>query len=103
MLFCCFFIKQKTAYEMRIGDWSSDVCSSDLDTGRNPAYPRFILLLTRSSTTVGSASVLVSPRAEYSFSAILRRIRRMILPERVFGRPGAHRSEERVGGTGCDS
>src|SRR3546814_3945317 len=26
---CCFF-KQKTAYEMRISDWSSDVCSSDL-------------------------------------------------------------------------
>src|SRR3546814_1651618 len=26
----CFFFKQKTAYEMRISDWSSDVCSSDL-------------------------------------------------------------------------
>src|SRR3546814_6031104 len=26
----CFFYKQKTAYEMRISDWSSDVCSSDL-------------------------------------------------------------------------
>src|SRR3546814_9724623 len=26
-----FFVKQKTAYEMRIRDWSSDVCSSDLD------------------------------------------------------------------------
>src|SRR3546814_3757564 len=32
--FCCifFFFKQKTAYEMRISDWSSDVCSSDLFT-----------------------------------------------------------------------
>src|SRR3546814_8416829 len=33
---CCivyifFFFKQKTAYEMRISDWSSDVCSSDLE------------------------------------------------------------------------
>src|SRR3546814_5480761 len=27
---CVFFFKQKTAYEMRISDWSSDVCSSDL-------------------------------------------------------------------------
>src|SRR3546814_3076203 len=27
---CIFFVKQKTAYEMRISDWSSDVCSSDL-------------------------------------------------------------------------
>src|SRR3546814_4194660 len=30
MLFLFFFFKQKTAYEMRISDWSSDVCSSDL-------------------------------------------------------------------------
>src|SRR3546814_1223705 len=28
-----FFFKQKTAYEMRISDWSSDVCSSDLILG----------------------------------------------------------------------
>src|SRR3546814_9711368 len=28
-----FFFKQKTAYEMRISDWSSDVCSSDLTPG----------------------------------------------------------------------
>src|SRR3546814_2567588 len=27
---CFFFFKQKTAYELRISDWSSDVCSSDL-------------------------------------------------------------------------
>src|SRR3546814_7974153 len=31
MLLLFFFFKQKTAYEMRISDWSSDVCSSDLD------------------------------------------------------------------------
>src|SRR3546814_4065092 len=30
VLFVIFFFKQKTAYEMRISDWSSDVCSSDL-------------------------------------------------------------------------
>src|SRR3546814_15402829 len=29
-MWCIFFFKQKTAYEMRISDWSSDVCSSDL-------------------------------------------------------------------------
>src|SRR3546814_10488230 len=37
MLYICvlmlFFFKQKTAYEMRISDWSSDVCSSDLNSG----------------------------------------------------------------------
>src|SRR3546814_3445035 len=33
-MWCCcfFFFKQKTAYEMRISDWSSDVCSSDLQS-----------------------------------------------------------------------
>src|SRR3546814_3158396 len=30
-----FFFKQKTAYEMRISDWSSDVCSSDLEASKS--------------------------------------------------------------------
>src|SRR3546814_7553437 len=35
IVYCCFFCcKQKTAYEMRISDWSSDVCSSDLQPTR---------------------------------------------------------------------
>src|SRR3546814_3834284 len=34
VLFVFFFFKQKTAYEMRISDWSSDVCSSDLPLRR---------------------------------------------------------------------
>src|SRR3546814_1698867 len=38
-VFVFFFCKQKTAYEMRISDWSSDVCSSDLLT-IDPAYFR---------------------------------------------------------------
>src|SRR3546814_8462333 len=33
LLLVFFFFKQKTAYEMRISDWSSDVCSSDLKVG----------------------------------------------------------------------
>src|SRR3546814_5484308 len=33
-----FFFKQKTAYEMRISDWSSDVCSSDLPKGHMTDY-----------------------------------------------------------------
>src|SRR3546814_17701399 len=35
-LFEFFFFKQKTAYELRISDWSSDVCSSDLRIRRSP-------------------------------------------------------------------
>ncbi len=45
---------------------------------------------TNSVTTAGSASVDISPRLSVSFAAILRRIRRMILPLRVFGSAGAH-------------
>src|SRR3546814_5672869 len=37
-VFFFFFFKQKTAYEMRISDWSSDVCSSDLDRGHYTVY-----------------------------------------------------------------
>src|SRR3546814_20152700 len=46
-----FFFKQKTAYEMRISDWSSDVCSSDLGgklrrqiiLGQRRAHPRIMV------------------------------------------------------------
>src|SRR3546814_1664358 len=37
-IFFFFFFKQKTAYEMRISDWSSDVCSSDLSSAAS--WPR---------------------------------------------------------------
>src|SRR3546814_1162428 len=38
-VFVCFCFKQKTSYEMRISDWSSDVCSSDLfDAAANAIY-----------------------------------------------------------------
>src|SRR3546814_9038081 len=40
ILFFFFFFKQKTAYEMRISDWSSDVCSSDLAAGSSASLPR---------------------------------------------------------------
>src|SRR3546814_2146291 len=39
-MFYVFFCKQKTAYEMRISDWSSDVCSSDLRTERGGSIDR---------------------------------------------------------------
>src|SRR3546814_575802 len=41
-----FFFKQKTAYEMRISDWSSDVCSSDLIM-RQPSPPLSVRVLVR--------------------------------------------------------
>src|SRR3546814_3836340 len=52
----CFF-KQKTAYEMRISDWSSDVCSSDLRKPGNGVGPRRLHLLYGTGSATGSDSV----------------------------------------------
>src|SRR3546814_6959833 len=54
-----FFFKQKTAYEMRISDWSSDVCSSDLPVA--PMRPASV-----SSGPVGStrSPPWLEPRSE---------------------------------------
>src|SRR3546814_7388521 len=41
LFYVFFFFKQKTAYEMRISDWSSDVCSSDLGVTSAPASQIF--------------------------------------------------------------
>src|SRR3546814_2766896 len=41
-----FFFKQKTAYEMRISDWSSDVCSSDL-LPHGPGIANYLLFFER--------------------------------------------------------
>src|SRR3546814_3237215 len=48
---CFFFFKQKTAYEMRISDWSSDVCSSDL----TPASTAALLLNLEGLATLAIA------------------------------------------------
>src|SRR3546814_2179643 len=44
ILWFCFFFKQKTAYELRISDWSSDVCSSDLEPSRVPRVRRVVVI-----------------------------------------------------------
>src|SRR3546814_17954516 len=43
----CFLFKQKTAYEMRISDWSSDVCSSDLVLVDQPVLPLALAVLAQ--------------------------------------------------------
>src|SRR3546814_1997294 len=58
---CFFFFKQKTAYEMRISDWSSDVCSSDLATGQH-ASPLQLLLpmkILRASMSIFLSSISI--------------------------------------------
>src|SRR3546814_7701914 len=56
-VFLFFFFKQKTASEMRISDWSSDVCSSDLSRTDNPWWP----IVT--STTESSSQHLPPPHS----------------------------------------
>src|SRR3546814_1590983 len=54
LIYFIFFFKQKTAYEMRISDWSSDVCSSDLGGGGQAGRaPR----RANSSTRAGKSSM----------------------------------------------
>src|SRR3546814_918593 len=59
-----FFVKQKTAYEMRISDWSSDVCSSDLNT-----RSRFSQFPLKSGMSVSSVVSGLSRRMAFTVSA----------------------------------
>src|SRR3546814_5252231 len=74
-----FFFKQKTAYEMRISDWSSDVCASDLLEYRTPFELLIAVMLSAQATDV---SVNKATRRLY---------------------PVANRSEERRVGKECVS
>src|SRR3546814_9798002 len=85
LYFCFFFFNQKTAYEMRISDWSSDVCSSDLPERFPP-------------TSRGSARRRPRWRPVDVEARLLRRDR---LARRVA--EGVQRSEERRVGNECVS
>src|SRR3546814_20337938 len=76
MFSCFFFFKQKTAYEMRISDWSSDVCSSDLVFTQSIAseltplvgsHSRILIRqsLNRVSSTIGDADRMQLDRAKF--------------------------------------
>src|SRR3546814_3108290 len=78
ILFVFFFFKQKTAYEMRISDWSSDVCSSDL------AFARFAVeQLAGQRETFRSARDAVVRETVEGVRVIGREIGRASCRERV--------------------
>src|SRR3546814_14732873 len=108
-----FFFKQKTAYEMRISDWSSDVCSSDLSGGfpaaslggRDDAADDGVVVKTGARRGGGEAGVGGEAGIEIDLEdgrppgggdpEVDARLAGE--PEQV---PGVQRSEERRGGEG---
>src|SRR3546814_13784036 len=105
-----FFFKQKTAYEMRISDWSSDVCSSDLHHpgGRADGIDPVRVAVRRRTILPDTAANAGSCQPECSFVFVRHR------PPHGTGkdhssaasshqRSAEHRSEERRGGKECVS
>src|SRR3546814_7936009 len=80
-----FFFKQKTAYEMRISDWSSDVCSSDLEAARIADWAPPGLPIG------GGALVRRGVKAGPDVARLLRQIERQWIDE---GFPAAGRVEQ---------
>src|SRR3546814_3678552 len=86
-----FFFKQKTAYEMRISDWSSDVCSSDLRHGVGGARDGGFRKLARMGVAGGLARDRPQAEALHGVEA------------GGFQAPVVERSEERRVGKECVS
>src|SRR3546814_7841299 len=107
LLSCFFFFKQKTAYEMRISDWSSDVCSSDL--GGPSALKAYVF--PRPCYTprprCGAAIADLARGADGPSNRRRRRLARLGAPQPGQGQAGPFQgaaktnSEERRVGKGC--
>src|SRR3546814_3394602 len=75
-----FFFKQKTAYEMRISDWSSDVCSSDLQPGDGFVSSNTLAELIEKDAPVCSLAWLIEHGAKPTARHLLRAVTRANLP-----------------------
>src|SRR3546814_5802982 len=100
-----FFFKQKTVYEMRISDWSSDVCSSDLGNVSPCAAPvtlpgRRVTLWCRGAAKIGLAGLMA---ANLPQGGGCRKAWGWLGQPDLNGRPLPGRSEERRVGKECVS
>src|SRR3546814_8821454 len=90
-----FFFKQKTAYEMRISDWSSDVCSSDLIAVRGFGH----VAIARDVEAVGAAAAIISvvETGIGAHRAQPRHVIEQIAPDRIrtVGEPAGKRLRHR--------
>src|SRR3546814_8499711 len=100
-MFLIFFVKQKTAYELRISDWSSDVCSSDLGVGPDARLHAKTATIARSlERSAWHSGFPVPPHHSRSFEQCAGARRSTLFPTPD---PGAVRSEERRVGKECVS
>src|SRR3546814_1902697 len=99
VVFMFFFCKQKTAYEMRISDWSSDVCSSDLGTG---TVARGLALRGCTVTALDHSAPLLAQAAELDRAAgvqvkqVRARVENADFPPASFDQIGRASCRERV-------
>src|SRR3546814_12787426 len=94
LLLYLFFFKQKTAYEMRISDWSSDVCSSDL---RGRPSPHKHIRLTQLRDDLFRRKTLTS----HNFLQFFRHNRLSLELDQFFqGRPN-HADMDQIGRASC--
>src|SRR3546814_4740310 len=93
-----FFFKQKTAYEMRISDWSSDVCSSDLQ--QPLGLERFLDEIGRAAPDRGDRSIKVAVARDHQHRD--RRIAPFDLVEQVEPvQPRALEPDVEIGRASC--
>src|SRR3546814_1540143 len=99
-----FFFKQKTAYEMRISDWSSDVCSSDLACPTSTLMEKSVIEMGQAEhsiiTTCAYCGVGCSFKAEMKGQEVVRMVP---WKDGQANRGHSCRSEERRVGKECVS
>src|SRR3546814_2802572 len=89
-----FFFKQKTAYEMRISDWSSDVCSSDL--------PSFAAIANPADVTAESIrDQSMYQECVQSFAADAQFASVIVLMPSAHGAAAVSRAEAQIGRASC--
>src|SRR3546814_10329914 len=109
-----FFFKQKTAYEMRISDWSSDVCSSDLIPRTSQQQHNFPDMLPRLHARMGGSGLrqreaAVHYRSQFPFSyerpdgffQLIRDHRLETYRARAEGGPGQGQPPAQIGRASC--
>src|SRR3546814_6097707 len=94
-----FFFKQKTAYEMRISDWSSDVCSSDLKR----TIMTTAMLITMIACFAISVSIAVSIGLASVVGIVVAEANMLVAVKEIFNSINKFRSEERRVGKECVS